>query len=108
MARRQRKSEISIPFNFTKPEDILSGRKTATRRATGYGAKPGDTLLAGRTGRFRITAVYRQQLGEMTEEDAKKEGCDSLKDFKALWQRMHPRLGWEDKWHVWVIEWSGL
>ena len=47
MARRQRKSEISIPFNFTKPEDILSGRKTATRRATGYGAKPGDTLLAG-------------------------------------------------------------
>ena len=104
MARR--KSEISIPFNFTKPEDILSGRKTATRRATAYGAKPGDIFSAGRIGSFRITAVYRQQLGDMTEEDAKKEGCDSLKDFKALWQRMHPRLGWEDKWHVSVIEWS--
>jgi hypothetical protein len=102
----KRKSEISIPFHFTKPGDILSGRKTATRRATPYGAKRGDTFLAGKIGRFRITAVYRQQLGDMTEEDAKKEGCDSLKDYRALWQRMHPRLGWEDRWYVWVIEWS--
>jgi hypothetical protein len=104
MARK--KKEILISFNHTKSEDILSGLKTATRRATAYGAKPGDILLANKAGSFRITAVYRQQLGDMTEEDAKKEGCASLKDYKALWKQEHPRLGWEDNFHVWVIEWS--
>ena len=84
MARK--KNEISIPFNFTKPEDILSGRKTATRRATAYGAKSGDILLANKIGSFRITAVYRQQLGDMTEEDAKKyydEASDALEKLKS-------------------------
>ena len=36
-----------------------------------------------------ITKVYTQRLGDMSEEEALKEGGYSLEEFKKLWERIN-------------------
>lgn len=42
----------------------------------------------------------------MSENDAEKEGYESLADFKKAWIQTHPRRGWDPEQNVWVIEWK--
>jgi len=103
-------SEAVIPFNYTEPQKVYSGRKTATRRTKTYGAKAGMKMRAV----FRsynivdlqITAVYNQKLEDMSEEDAEREGYGCLHAFKAAWVEIHPQQGWDPEQNVWVIEWK--
>jgi hypothetical protein len=103
-------SEVEIPFNYTEPRDVYSGRKTATRRTERYRAKAGMRMRAV----FRtysivdlhITAVYNQKLGDMSEDDAKREGYRSLDAFKKAWVQTHPGGGWDPEQNVWAIEWK--
>jgi hypothetical protein len=79
---------------FFKPEmaeKILAGIKTETRRRirrpyTWF--RPGDTFAVGSES-FRITAIDRQRLGDMTEEDIRREGLNGRSEFVDLWARFY-------------------
>ena len=79
---------------------VLQGRKTQQRRDGIYGY-PGETFLLDDTS-FIIKDLRRQNLGEMTEEDAHCEGYPSLEMYRNLILRMHKGMSWEAEHPVWV------
>lgn len=83
---------------------VLNGEKTATRRNGVYAYPDEVMLLEGRE--FRVEALYRQTLGEMTDEDAKAEGYTSLKAYKESILALHPNMPWLPTMNVWVHEFS--
>lgn len=86
----------------TDIERVLAGAKTSTRRNGRY-ADPGEILeLKGR--KFRITRVYRQSLGELTQDDVRSEGFESLEDYKSYILGMHKGMPWIPAAKVWVHE----
>lgn len=85
---------------------VLEGKKTATRRNGRY-ADPGETwVLQGKT--FRVTRVYRQALGELTDTHAQQEGYASLEEYKQGILSMHPGMPWLDHMQVWVHEFEAI
>ncbi|RDW16674.1 ASCH domain-containing protein [Oceanobacillus chungangensis] len=99
----------SIERLVTIPEDIqkvLNGKKSATRR-NGVYAYPGEIMvLDGKE--FLIDALYRQTLGELTDEHAQQEGYTSLEDYKQSMMSMHAhaKMPWLPQMKVWVHEYS--
>jgi hypothetical protein len=80
----------------------LEGAKTQQRRDGVYGY-PGEVFeLQGVS--FQVTDLRRQTLGEMTDEDAQREGYPNLEMYKALILRMHPGMDWDLEHPVWVHE----
>ena len=80
----------------------LEGSKTQQRRNGVYGY-PGEIFeLQGVS--FQVTDLRRQSLGEMTEEDAQREGYPNLEMYKLLIMRMHPGMDWDLEHPVWVHE----
>ena len=78
----------------------ISGQKTQQRRDGVY-AYPGETFeLEGIP--FIVTALERQSLGEMSEEDARAEGYPDLDVYKDLIMKMHPGMTWDNDHLVWV------
>jgi len=74
----------TVLFRDDLIDKILAGEKTVTRRS--WRPKEGKTysLVSNRKrGEIKVVKVYRQRLGNMTEEDAYKEGFPSLLVFKA-------------------------
>lgn len=67
-----------------------------TRGASNRYAEEGDTFeLAGET--FEVTSVERRRLGSFTDEDARREGLESLSAYKARMKRVHPEgFEWDD------------
>lgn len=97
----------SIERLVTIEEDVkkvLNGEKTATRR-NGVYAYPGEIMvLDGRE--FEVNALYQQTLGELTDEDAKTEGYETLEAYKESILSLHPNMPWVPKMSVWVHEFS--
>lgn len=99
----------SIERLVTIPEDVekvLKGQKTATRR-NGVYAYPGEIMvLDGKE--FVIDALYRQTLGELTDEHAQQEGYTNLEAYKESMMSMHAhaKMPWLPKMQVWVHEFS--
>ncbi len=70
---------------------VLSGAKTQTRRRHKrllkerkvYSLKRGWFSDTG--AKIRILRVFRQRLGEVSEEEARKEGFASLEEFREKW-----------------------
>jgi hypothetical protein len=95
----------SVDRLVTVKEDIqkvLEGKKTATRRNGRY-ADVGEVMtLEGQD--FVVERVYSQSLGELTDEDARQEGFDSLEDYKQSILSMHPGMPWLPQMRVWVHE----
>ncbi|WHY95097.1 ASCH domain-containing protein [Neobacillus cucumis] len=95
----------TIDRMITVAEDVqkvLSGEKTATRRNGRY-ADPGEIMtLEGRE--FVVEKVYSQSLGELTDDDARREGFNSLEDYKQSILSMHPGMPWLPQMRVWVHE----
>lgn len=109
---------------------ILRGKKTATRRR--FSDNPRSPWYEGRCaykvgqvfavqpgrgkpriGDARVTAVYVQPLGHMTEEDALKEGFRSsragrsaLLNFDSAWEEINGDYFPDEA--VWVIEFELL
>lgn len=53
----------------------------------------------------QVIDKYRQPLGEMTDEDARKEGdYENLAAFKQGWKRVNPDIGWDPDLVVTVVE----
>lgn len=95
----------SIERLITRPQTIeqaLSGQKTAQRRNDRY-ADLGETWQLGDR-RFEITAVYRQALGDMTEDQAHAEGYESLESYQEVMVAMHRGMAWDPRAEVWVHE----
>ena len=91
---------------------IAAGAKTATRRASRPRVKPGGVYRL-RAGFFnylpdwiRVLRVYPQRLGDMTPEDASKEGFPTLEAFRREWTDIYG--AWDDDRAVWVVEFEYL
>ncbi|WP_425453919.1 ASCH domain-containing protein [Oceanobacillus arenosus] len=94
---------VTIPADIQK---VLDGKKTATRR-NGVYAYPGEIMeLDGKT--FVIDALYRQTLGELTDEQAQQEGYTNLDAYKETITSMHAhaKMPWLPEMKVWVHEYS--
>jgi hypothetical protein len=99
-------------------EQIRSGEKTMTRRGWDENqVTHGKTYRATRGGNveqgmfvpraecdcfIRVTDVYEQLLGEMTEEDAAREGGYTLAEFREQWTEINDV--WDPELLVWVVE----
>lgn len=78
----------------------IAGTKTQQRR-DGLYAYPNETFeLEGIP--FIVTAVERQRLGDMTDEEAQKEGYPSLAAYKQIILQMHAAMAWDDEGLVWL------
>ncbi|MEW9053506.1 MAG: ASCH domain-containing protein [Neobacillus sp.] len=83
-------------------EKVLSGEKTATRRNGRY-ADPGEIMtLEGRE--FVVERVYSQSLGELTNDDARREGFSTVEEYKEAILSYHPGMPWLPQMRVWVHE----
>ncbi|MBO0958504.1 ASCH domain-containing protein [Neobacillus sp. MM2021_6] len=83
-------------------QKVLSGEKTATRRNSRY-ADPGEIMtLEGR--QFVVEKVYSQSLGELTDEDARREGFETVEEYKQSILSHHPGMPWLPQMRVWVHE----
>ncbi|MBC7121362.1 MAG: ASCH domain protein [Methanosaeta sp. PtaU1.Bin060] len=95
-----------------KPEHvdlILTGRKTQTRRIWRKPrAKAGSTHKA-KTVLFskeyfaliRITDIRKERLGDISLEDVRREGYETLEAFKEEWIRING--AWEPELEVYVV-----
>ncbi|WP_099354015.1 ASCH domain-containing protein [Fredinandcohnia onubensis] len=83
---------------------VLEGKKTATRRNGRY-ADVGEIMtLEGQ--QYKIDRVYEQSLGELTDADAKREGFDTVDEYKESILSYHPGMPWLPHMKVWVHEFS--
>lgn len=96
-------------FKMELIRDILKGRKHQTRRnwkkpmaKVGgiYKLKNGYNQYDW--GKIRVTAIKKERLCQITDEDAKKEGCDSREDFINLWKRTYGK--WDPDLEVTVLD----
>jgi N4-acetylcytidine amidohydrolase len=95
----------SVERLVTLEEDVkkvLAGEKTATRRNGRY-ADPGEIMiLEGK--QFVVEKVYSQSLGELTDEDARREGYATVEEYKQSILSYHPGMPWLPQMRVWVHE----
>jgi N4-acetylcytidine amidohydrolase len=85
---------------------VLAGEKTATRRNGRY-ADPGEIMtLEGR--QFVVERVYSQSLGELTDDDARREGYPTVEEYKQSILAYHPGMPWLPQMRVWAHEFRPL
>lgn len=97
----------SIERLVTKKQDVgkvVAGMKTATRRNGRYADIGEIMVLEGKN--FRVDSVYEQSLGELTTENAKQEGYESVEEYKQSILSLHPGMPWLPQMKVWVHEFS--
>jgi len=100
---------------FFKDEHILpiiSGNKTQTRRKINRTGKcpykPGhayqcrDNYSSGAFAHILIKSVRQERLGEITDEDAIREGYADRIDYLAAFERIYKRIDLDEI--VWVID----
>jgi hypothetical protein len=74
---------------------ILSGQKTQTRRAhkrrwiIGHSYKIKDQYLSKGLGTIKITRSFKQRLGDISEQDAQKEGFKTRSAFMDAWRQIN-------------------
>jgi len=93
---------------------IRDGEKTATRRDwdENYAGPNVGSVVAATTGLFvddeeadcyiRITDRYQERLGEINQEDARKEGGYTVQDFRDAWIDING--SWDPEQTVDVVE----
>ena len=82
----------------------LTGAKTQQRRAGVYGY-PGERFTLEGTD-FEITGLHTERWGDITEEDAQREGYPNLAMYHAIIERMHQGMEWHQDQPVWVHEFA--
>lgn len=122
---------------FRQIAEIESGQKTQTRRVVKPNEwaevddQARDCILAVRTddrikhrvdktysmvpkrgaagvGHIRITFIDRERLHNISEEDARAEGVNSVEEYRQLWESINtaPGVRWEDNPLVWVYHFT--
>jgi len=96
-----------LQFAAEDKERLLDGTKTQTSRTAIPDAKiKADaivhaTILEPHVADLRIVSVERKRLRYFDEEDAKREGGYSLKEFRKMWNKVHGE--WDENQLVYVI-----
>lgn len=71
------------------------GELTQLHRGHQY-ADEGDTFeIDGRT--FEVTDVTQRTLGDLTDEDARREGSEDLDAYRQRLERVHENFSWDDE-----------
>ncbi|OZI10755.1 hypothetical protein CEW92_15100 [Bacillaceae bacterium SAS-127] len=83
-------------------EKVMNGQKTATRRNGRY-ADIGEVMTLKNVD-FVVERVYRQTLGELTDEHANQEGYATVEEYKQSILAIHPGMPWLSHMKVWVHE----
>jgi len=78
----------------------LDGRKTEQRRDGIYGY-PGDSFMIQGIP-FEITALERQTIADMGDEDARAEGFDNLEGYRDFILSLHHSMTWNPDSKMWV------
>ena len=71
---------------------VIAGTKTMTRRVHKRPLKAGRVYQLKRDWyhmideRIKILRVFQERLGDITEEDARKEGGYTIEEFKDVWR----------------------
>ncbi|CAI48327.1 uncharacterized protein NP_0472A [Natronomonas pharaonis DSM 2160] len=90
-------ADALLPNDHVKTA-VLDGDITQlSRGASNRYAEAGDTFeLEGTT--FEVTAVEERTLGDLTDDDARREGSPSLEAYRERMQRAHPGgFEWDDE-----------
>ena len=75
-------------------DEVLAGDVTQIHRGQAY-AEEGDTFdIEDIT--FEVVDVTERTLGDMTDEDARKEGSKDLDHYKKRLQHAHDNFEWDD------------
>jgi hypothetical protein len=96
-----------------KPEHvemIKTGKKTATRRnwkrqmvkVGGIYFIKTKMLSKKNYGKIKVLDVYREDLCDMDDNDAKKEGYNTLGEFVDVWRKINGT--WDSNQKVYVID----
>lgn len=104
---------MTLLFQEEHIEQIRNGEKTVTRRDwRRRQAREGGVYIAS-TEMFtsheeadcyiQVTDVYQEQLGEMDDRDAEKEGGYTLEEFQRLWEDINGEP-WDPEKEVYVVE----
>lgn len=89
----------------TKTTAVRPLRRTRMRAGSVYDAKL--SVVADRSfARLLVTDVYRRRLGQLTEEEAVRDGARSLEDFRRRWEAAYGR--WDPARIARVIEFRTL
>jgi hypothetical protein len=88
---------------------ILSGQKTQTRRAhkrqwlIGHTYKIKDQYCSKGLGTIKITRAFKQRLGDISEQNAQKEGFANRIEFIKSWTLIN-KVTWNPETVVTVYE----
>jgi uncharacterized protein YhfF len=75
-------------------EMALAGELTQLHRGQAY-AEAGDTFAVDGQ-RFEVTDVTHRTLGDITDEDARREGSPDLEAYRERLRRAHDDFEWDD------------
>jgi len=101
------KEPLEMHFTAEDKKQILDGVKTQASRVTApdprvrAGSVVHATVWEPRFADLRVIAVERKKLKYFDEEDAKREGCQTLKEFKRRWVETYKE--WDENQLVYVI-----
>jgi len=75
-------------------DQALDGEVTQVHRGDRY-ADVGDTFTVEGT-TFEVVAVEATTLGNLTDEDVRKEGARDLDHYRQILERAHENFEWDD------------
>jgi len=75
-------------------EGVAAGDVTQIHRGQQY-AEEGDTFTVEGDS-FELVEVRERTLGDLTDEDARREGMESLAAYRELLARAHDNFEWDD------------
>jgi hypothetical protein len=99
--RYQQTPAYPVYFNDTKPKDliVINGHST---KCGWYLRSPMFIFEKEARYHIKITNIKVQHLNNMTEDDAHKEGCNNLNEYKLLWDNINKKEGYQWKNYPWV------
>jgi len=92
--------EVKIPFLTFFQSSMVLGQKTCTSRNKKYGDM-GDRFWAFGC-YFELTHVEKRTLSYVKIFLWRDEGCKSPSEFKDIWEKLHPKIGFKGEHRVWV------
>ena len=103
---------MTILFKKSYIDKIINGEKTATRRPKRPTVKPGGeykiraSFYTHLPDRFRVMKRFQQRLGDMSRDDALREGFRDLDEFREAWEGIYG--AYDPDQVVWVVEFQYL
>jgi hypothetical protein len=98
---------FELQFSAVDKEPLINGTKTQMSRTSipdlriKAGARVHATIMEPHVTDLLITAIERKRLKYFDEEDAKREGGYTLKQFRKIWEESHG--SWDENQLVYVI-----